>query len=231
MTLVEFGDSSAALPQAVLFDMDGTLIDSEGLWNRAETEAVAELGGQWSETDHQRNIGASAEAVAGYIADLTSTRLAYSEITSRLHAVFVRLLAEGTEPRTGASELVAQVAVSSVPSALVTSTERALLEKAIASIGIDRFDVTLAGDEVRENKPHPEPYRAAARILGADPGRCVAFEDSPVGIASALAAGCATVAVTTRALVEPVPGLTFVDDLTGIDMAWLGHLVSERDGA
>ncbi|TQN31826.1 HAD superfamily hydrolase (TIGR01509 family) [Haloactinospora alba] len=231
MTPVEFGDSPAALPQAVLFDMDGTLIDSEGLWHRAEAEAVAELGGQWSEVDHQRNIGGAAEAVAAYIADLTGTRLSHSEITGRLHAVFVRLLAEGTDPRTGASELVALVAASPVPSALVTSTERALLEKAITSIGIDRFDVTLAGDEVRENKPHPEPYRAAARALGADPARCVAFEDSPVGVASALAAGCATVAVATQADLDPAPGLTLVDDLTGIDMAWLARLVSERNEA
>ncbi|WP_067972650.1 HAD family hydrolase [Nocardiopsis trehalosi] len=224
------GTAPSTVPQAVLFDMDGTLIDSEGLWNTAEEEVVASLGGVWTEQDHRLNIGGSAEQVARYVIELTGTDLPPAGVTALMQDAFARLLADGAETRPGAKELVALVARSAVPSALVTSTERRLVDRAIGAIGIRQFDVTVAGDEVARNKPHPEPYLKAARLLGVDPTRCVAFEDSTVGVASALAAGCVTVAVPDHAEVPPADGLTVLSSLEGVDLAWLADLVAAARG-
>ncbi|MFC3995890.1 HAD family hydrolase [Nocardiopsis sediminis] len=221
--------NGAAL-QGVLFDMDGTLIDSEGLWGAAEAETVAALGGVWTQEDHRRCIGGAAEPVARYIIELTGSDLEPAQVTARLHEAYARRLAAGPGTRPGAKELVARVARSAVPSALVTSTERVLIEATIGAIGVAEFDTTVAGDEVAHNKPHPEPYLKAARELGVDPALCVAFEDSAVGAASALAAGCVTVAVPAGPPVPPAEGLTIVDSLEGIDLDWLERLVAGARG-
>ncbi|MUL43392.1 HAD family phosphatase [Streptomonospora sp. PA3] len=212
--------------QAVLFDMDGTLIDSGDLWGRAESAAAASLGGEWTEEDHRRNIGCAAVPVARYMIERAGVRADAHEIAGRLQAEFGRLLAGGAEPRPGAKELVARVAGSSVACALVTSTRRSLVEPAIGAIGVDSFDVSVAGDEVEATKPDPAPYLKAARLLGADPARCAAFEDSAVGVASALAAGCATVAVGDRGAFTPGGRLRVLESLEGVDLAWIEGLVA-----
>ncbi|MDT0303894.1 HAD family hydrolase [Streptomonospora wellingtoniae] len=212
--------------QAVLFDMDGTLIDSEHLWGRAESATAASLGGEWTAQDHRRSIGGAAVPVARYMIERAGARAGAHDVADRLQAEFARLLAGGAEPRPGAKELVARVAASGVPSALVTSTERALVDSAIGAIGVDSFDVSVAGDEVAANKPDPAPYLTAARMLGAEPARCVAFEDSEVGVASALAAGCATVAVVDQVAFTPGGRLHVLESLAGVDLDWVGSLVA-----
>ncbi|ASU83755.1 HAD family phosphatase [Nocardiopsis gilva YIM 90087] len=214
--------------QAVLFDMDGTLIDSEGLWGEAERSVVAGLGGVWTEEDHERNVGGATAAVARYIIDLTGAEVSETEVGLRLYEEFGRLLADGAELRPGAKELVRLVAASDLPVALVTSTERRLVERAIGGIGLSSFDLSVAGDEVDHNKPHPDPYLKAAGLLGVDPRRCVAFEDSVVGVASARAAGCVTVAVPNHVEIAPADGLTVIDSLVGLDLEGLHGLA---DGA
>ncbi|MDA0566683.1 HAD family phosphatase [Streptomonospora sp. S1-112] len=214
--------------QAVLFDMDGTLIDSEGLWGRAESATVADLGGVWTHEDHRRNIGGASGQVARYILDLTGADAAPEEVAARMQAEFARALDDGADLRPGAKELVALVAASPLPSALVTSTRRALVERAIDAIGLDSFDVSVAGDEVEANKPDPAPYLKAARLLGVDPRACVAFEDSAVGVASAMAAGCVTVAVPDQVELPSAPGLVVRDSLVGIELDWLDSLVSAK---
>jgi len=221
---------SAPLPEAVLFDMDGTLVDSEGMWAEAEAEVVAGLGGVWGEEDHRRNVGGAAEQVGRYIAELTGSELSPREIISRMQEAFGRRLAEGAPARPGAKELVTAVAAAGVPSALVTSTERMLVETAIGAIGLENFDLSVAGDEVERNKPDPCPYLKAARLLGVDPARCVAFEDSPTGVASALAAGCLTVAVPMMVPLEPADGLILLDTLDGVDLDWVRTAAAEHLG-
>lgn len=215
--------------QAVLLDMDGTLIESEHLWGEAEADLVAELGGVWTEEDHQRNVGNAAEPVGRYIIDLTGAHhLTPREVADRLYARFRARLAGGADLRPGAKELVTLLSESGVPVVLVTSTERTLVQAAIGGIGLDNFDDSVAGDEVEANKPHPDPYLRAARRLGVDPARCVAFEDSVVGVTSAADAGCVTVAVPNHVHIPPREGVVFRDSLVGVDLDWLESLVADR---
>ncbi|GAB3722205.1 HAD family hydrolase [Nocardiopsis oceani] len=218
--------------QAVLLDMDGTLIESEHLWGEAEAELVAELGGEWTADDHQANVGSAAEPVGRYIIELTGAdHLTPREVADRLYARFLRKLEGGAEVRPGAKELVSMLSGAGVPVALVTSTERELVETAIAGIGLASFVDSVAGDEVAANKPDPDPYVRAARRLGVDPERCVAVEDSVVGVASAADAGCVTIAVPNHVEIPPREGVVFRDSLVGVDLDWLESLVAERSGA
>ncbi len=215
--------------QAVLLDMDGTLIESEHLWGESEAELVAELGGVWTEEDHTRNVGNAAEPVGRYIIDLTGAdHLTPREVADRLYARFRVKLAGGAQLRPGAKELVTMLSETGVPVALVTSTERPLVQAAIGGIGLDNFDDSVAGDEVAANKPDPDPYLRAARRLGVDPARCVAFEDSVVGVTSAAEAGCLTVAVPNHVEIPSREGVVFRDSLVGVDLDWLESLVADR---
>lgn len=214
--------------QAVLLDMDGTLIESKHLWNEAEAELVADLGGVWTEEDHIKNVGNAAEPVGRYIIGLTGVDLTPRQVADRLYARFMSKLKAGTELRPGAKELVTLLSESGVPVSLVTSTERELVATAIGGIGLESFDDSVAGDEVAANKPHPDPYLEAARRLGVDPRRCVAVEDSVVGVTSAADAGCATVAIPNHVEIPPREGVVFRESLVGIDLDWLESLVADR---
>ncbi|WP_157091115.1 HAD family hydrolase [Nocardiopsis listeri] len=214
--------------QAVLLDMDGTLIESEHLWNESEAELVAELGGVWTERDHLANVGNAATPVGRYIVELTGADLTPRQVADRLYDRFRAKLEQGAELRPGAKELVTMLSEAGVPVALVTSTERELVATAIGGIGLESFDDSVAGDEVEANKPHPDPYLRAARRLGVDPRRCVAVEDSVVGVTSAADAGCATVAIPNHIEVPPREGVVFRDSLVGVDLDWLESLVADR---
>ncbi|GAB3213502.1 HAD family hydrolase [Marinactinospora thermotolerans] len=216
--------------QAVLFDMDGTLVDTEGMWGDTEAEVTEALGGTWTDHDHRSNVGRAAGAVAGYIIDLTGTTVGPDRVVAMMYEAMRRRVEQGAQLRPGAAELVADVAAAGIPAGLVTSTHRGLAETVLEQIGAAYFDVVVAGDEVAHNKPHPEPYLKAARLLGVDPTRCVAVEDSPTGVASAQAAGCVTVAVPHKVPLEPAPGRTVIPSLEGVDAAWLRGLVEQPRG-
>ncbi len=216
--------SDPQLPQAVLFDMDGTLVDTEPMWVATEAEVAASFGHTWTAEDQRYCLGASATTVAAYIAERTGTRTPQGEIIDMMYAAVARRMAEGPALRPGAKELLAELDALGVPMALVTSTYRSLLGAALGGIGDHYFTVTVAGDEVAHTKPHPEPYLKAARLLGADPRRCVAVEDSPTGAASAQAAGCTVVAVPHAAPVPEAERRYVISSLEEIDAAWLGRV-------
>jgi HAD superfamily hydrolase (TIGR01509 family) len=128
--------------------------------------------------------------------------------------------------RPGAASALAAVRASGVPTALVTSTERGLTEIALDTIGRSMFDVTVCGDEVDGlNKPLPEPYLKAARLLGVEPAACVAIEDSPTGTAAAVAAGCTVLVVPCEVPVEPGERRVFRESLEGVDLAFLSGIL------
>src|SRR5579859_1423647 len=212
------GDSGGSSPRAstVLFDMDGLLIDSEPLWLEVETIVMARLGTEWTEADQAQLIGGSLERSVRYMLG-RAARPAPPEVVGEwlMSGITERVRRAGVPVQPGARELMAEVEAAGLPHALVTSSERRFMEEVLASTGL-RFDALVCADDVSVTKPDPEPYLLAAKLLGADPARCVALEDSPNGVASAQAAGCQVIAVPSLVPIEPGPGRTVVGSLADL---------------
>lgn len=214
---------------AVLWDMDGTLVDSEKLWDVALYECAEWLGGSLTTEQRLTLVGSNMDATASYLLTVTghdATPAAVADTGTWIRERTATLFADELPWRPGAREALAAVKHAGVPSALVTSTERALTELALDTIGRGFFAVTVCGDEVDgRNKPLPEPYLRAARLLGTDPSRCVAVEDSPPGAESAAAAGCTVLVVPNDVAVPDGPRRVFRSSLTGVDADTLRALV------
>jgi HAD superfamily hydrolase (TIGR01509 family) len=212
--------------QAVLFDMDGTLLDSEKVWDVALDDLATWLGGDLSPAARARMVGSSlGRSVAILHADLgieadPETSGAY--LIERTAELFRTDLVW----KPGAEELLHAVHAAGVPAALVTSTHRRLTEIALDTLGRQYFAASVCGDEVARPKPHPDPYLRGAELLGVLPQRSVAIEDSPLGITSAEAAGCAVLAVPSEVPIEPAPTRTLRSSLVGLTVADLEALVS-----
>jgi len=203
---------------AGLFDLDGLLVDSEPAWTVAERSAFEYLGGTWGPATKAACVGLRLNEMAAVLVRLAGSPAPVSEVAARLDAHVAELFARGLPLRPGALSLLDELAAAAVPLALVTSTRRGLVDVALRSIGAGRFAVLVTGGDVARPKPDPEPYRLAAARLGVEPARCVVFEDSPAGIASGLAAGCAVVAVPNSVPVEPEPDVTVVPSLAAVDV-------------
>jgi HAD superfamily hydrolase (TIGR01509 family) len=199
---------------AVLFDMDGLLIDSEPLWLAAETDVMARLGGHpWTPADQQELLGGSLEKTVGYLR-AKATRPQPPDVIADwlMSGVEDRVRTHGVPLQPGAAKLLAAVKAAGLPHALVTSSERSFMDAVLFSTGM-RFDLTVCADDVTHTKPDPEPYLRAAKLLGVEPARCSALEDSPNGVASATAAGCRVFAVPSLLPIGPAPGRTVVGSL------------------
>jgi HAD superfamily hydrolase (TIGR01509 family) len=199
---------------AVLFDMDGLLIDSEPLWLVAEAEVMARLGGSpWTQRDQQELLGGSLEKTVRYLR-AKATREVAPEVVARwlMSGIEDRVRTHGVPLQPGAAALLAAVKAAGLPHALVTSSERGFMDAVLASTGLS-FDLTVCADDVIHTKPDPEPYLRAAKLLGVSPARCSALEDSPNGVASAEAAGCQVFAVPSLLPIPPGPGRTVVGSL------------------
>ena len=206
---------------AVLFDMDGLLIDSEPVWYEVESEVVTRLGGTWSHEHQAACIGGTLDASCRYILDVTGASVSVDELTAMLLAGMVEHFHAGLPLHAGALELVDAVRARGVLTALVSSSYRVLVDAALDRIGADRFDTCVVGDEISRGKPHPEPYLTACQKLSVVPARCVAIEDAVTGVQSAEAAGCVVVAVPSVAPIEAMPRRPVLSSLTDIDVDWL----------
>jgi HAD superfamily hydrolase (TIGR01509 family) len=218
--------------EAVLFDMDGTLVDSEKVWDVGLRELARRYGGELSAPARTRMIGTSmAESMDILHADIDQPwRDPYTSVTW-LEARVRDLFASGLVWRPGARELLAEVRAAGIPSALVTATRRHLVEVALTTIGADNFDVVVCGDDVAQTKPHPEPYLTAAARLGVPPERCIAIEDSPTGVTSARRAGCVVVAVPCEVALTDPAGVIMVDSLELLDVPTLRGFVADQAAA
>ena len=211
---------------AVLFDMDGLLVDTEPLWLETETEVMARLGAPWTPEDQQALLGGSMARTVGYLL-ARATRPAPPETVERwmMDGVLARVRAGRVVVRPGVRELLAEVAEAGVPYALVTSSQRAFAEAVLGATGIT-FPLTVCAEDVTTGKPDPEPYLLAAKLLDADPVRCVALEDSPNGVASATAAGCRVLAVPSLVPIPPAPGRVVVASLAGVSLGDLRRIAA-----
>ena len=224
--------------EAVLFDMDGLLVDTEPLWLETETAVMARLGATWTEADQQQLLGGSMDRTVSYLLqravppggdDLredpvpASAELPSAETVERwmTEGMLERVAAGRVIVRPGARELLGEVAEAGIAHALVTSSQRPFTEAVLASTGM-RFPVVVTGDDVTAHKPDPQPYLLAARLLGVAPGSCVALEDSPNGVASAAAAGCLVIAVPSLLPIQPAPGRVIVQSLSEVNLKGLG---------
>jgi HAD superfamily hydrolase (TIGR01509 family) len=221
---------------AVLWDMDGLLVDTEPLWTRAEHDVAAHYGSTFTPAAKAAIVGTRLDTAVplllehfGVPATPEEVERAGRLLLSRVVALF---LAEPLPLQPGAARLLADLADAGVPCALVSSSFRVLVD-AVLSTGAGPFATTLAGDEVARAKPDPEPYLTAAARLGADPARCVVLEDSPTGVASGTAAGCAVVAVPSVAgvAVDPAPRRRVVSSLVDVSVADLAALAVSPCGA
>ena len=190
------------MPAAVLWDMDGTIVDTEEYW----TQAAEEIVRMWVPGAHPDFAtalvgmslpgGAAVLQKAGVPLDIDEIVQAWMQL------VIDKVASGGIAWRPGARELLAHLAEASVPLALVTMSFQPFTELVLAALPAQTFAAVVTGDLVEHGKPHPEPYLLAARLLGVEPGDCVAIEDSPIGLASARAAGVWTVGVPCHVELE-----------------------------
>ncbi|WP_436499381.1 HAD family hydrolase [Actinokineospora sp. HUAS TT18] len=224
------GDLVNNLPAAVLWDLDGTLLDSEKLWDLPLYELAERLGGSLSPETRRAMVGTNVPTTMDLLfgeVGISPTPAQVEESVAYIDARMIELFATKAVFRPGAEEALRAVRASGVPTALVTSTERALAEVALDTVGREFFDVTVCGDEVDGlNKPLPEPYLKAARLLGVDPERCLAIEDSPTGVAAGVAAGCVVLVVPCDVPVPEGERRVFRDSLVGIDGDLLATLIA-----
>jgi HAD superfamily hydrolase (TIGR01509 family) len=211
-----------------MFDMDGLLVDTEPLWFEVETDVMTRLGGAWSPADQAELIGGSLERSLDYLMARSGRPVRRETVARWMVGGMVELL--GRRPVAalpGALALLAEVAAAGIPHALVTSSERVIMEAVLRQLDVT-FPVTVCGEDVAATKPDPEPYLLAAARLGADPRRCAVLEDSPNGVASAEAAGCLTVAVPNQVPIPAADGRVVVASLTELSLAALHGLAAAR---
>lgn len=206
----------------VLWDMDGTLLDSEKLWDIAVYELAEHLGGTMTKELRHSLIGSSGpNALLSMFAalDIEPVAHAIADAGHWLEARVTELFTQGIPWRPGAKDALAMVRAAGLPMGLVTNTKRSLTEYGLDTLGREYFDVSVCADEVDHGKPQPDVYLRGAELLGLAPAQCLAIEDSPTGALAAEAAGCSVLIVPCEIPVPDGPGRVFRDTLLGVTVA------------
>ncbi|WBO67369.1 HAD family hydrolase [Streptomyces camelliae] len=212
--------------QAVLLDMDGTLVDTEGFWWDVEVEVFAALGHTLDESWRHVVVGGPMTRSAGFLIEATGADVTLAELTTLLNEGFEDRIGRALPLMPGAARLLAELHEQAVPTALVSASHRRIIDRVLGMLGPQYFALSIAGDEVSRTKPYPDPYLLAAAGLGADPARCAVVEDTTTGVAAAEAAGCRVVAVPSVAPIAPAAGRTVVTSLEEVDLAFLRGLMA-----
>lgn len=219
---------TSRFPAAVLWDMDGTLVDTEPYWMAAEGPLVASFGGTWTHEQALGLVGLGLEDSARILQG-AGVRMQVHEIIDHLtDRVSGQLRVDGTPFRPGARELLAGLREAGIKTGLVTMSMRRMAETVVSSIPFEAFDVVIAGDEASRPKPFPDPYLQASEALGFDIAETIAIEDSPNGLRSAVASGAVALGVP---LMVPLDGLgahALWDSLAGRSVADLVSLYSRH---
>ncbi|AXL87755.1 hydrolase [Streptomyces sp. CB09001] len=212
--------------QAVLLDMDGTLVDTEGFWWDVEVEVFASLGHTLDDSWRHVVVGGPMTRSAGFLIEATGADITLAELSVLLNDGFEQRIGRDLPLMPGAARLLAELSAHEIPTALVSASHRRIIDRVLTSLGPQHFALTVAGDEVPRTKPHPDPYLAAAAGLGADPARCAVVEDTATGVAAAESAGCHVVAVPSVAPITAAVRRTVVTSLEEVDLTFLRGLMT-----
>lgn len=219
------GKEQRAPLQAVLFDMDGTVADTEPLWFEAESSYVSQFQKTWRPEDSTELVGGSARTTTLKLAEVTGSAESHEEIFGYLVKFMIDAISSGhAQLRPGISELFADLKAEGIPIALVTSSVRPMVDAFLSTVPKGTFDAVVTANDVENHKPDPEPYLRAADMLGVDPGGCVVLEDSPSGIGSGLAAGARVVAIPCMVPLPAQDRLSRVWSAADLDSALLEEI-------
>ena len=211
--------------RAVLWDMDGTLVDTEPYWIETEFELAEKYGGTWSREHALNLVGNDLIESGRYIREHMGIDVEPSQIVEELLDGVVARVERQVPWQPGAVELLAELLAQDVPCALVTMSYKRFVAPILEQLPEGTFTEVVTGDTVTFGKPHPEPYLKAAALLGVAPEDCLAIEDSNTGVRSAVAAGCMVLVVPNHVPVLEGEGRVFADTLTGMTVAELSDLV------
>jgi HAD superfamily hydrolase (TIGR01509 family) len=214
----------SSLPAAVLWDMDGTLIDSEPYWLASESAFAAAHDSNWGHDDGLGVIGMSLYESSKLLKARVGSSLEPQQIIDEITDGVLQQLEQAIPWRPGARELLKLLKDNNVRTALVTGSMHRMAEKVADQIGFEAFDVIVGGDDVVKGKPHPESYLTAAMMLGVDPTDCVAFEDSLTGITAAEAAGTKAVGIPHIVDIPMSEGRILWPTLEGVTLTKLRDL-------
>ncbi len=233
MSVDAVGAPPSPAPRAVLWDMDGTLVDTEPYWFSAERDLVEGFGGTWPEHHAKAIVGLDLMDAAAYIQEHAGVPLGRREIVDRMLDGVIARLARRIPWRPGARELLADLNAAGVPCALVTMSWRRFVDPIIAALPDHTFTAVITGDIVPEGegKPHPTPYVMGAEECGFAPEECLAIEDSPTGVASARAAGCPVLGIPNVRSIREGPGVTVMPSLEGLGVDDLPAVVTAARSA
>ncbi|HCB04474.1 MAG TPA: hydrolase [Nocardioides bacterium] len=210
--------------QAVLWDMDGTLVDTEPYWIECEFALAAKYGGEWTDADAMQMVGNNLVDSGRYMKHRWGVELSPEEIVDELLDGVVAMVQSDVPWRPGATELLSALTGAGVRCGLVTMSYERFVAPILSQLPPETFRVVVTGDQVEFGKPHPEPYLTAAAALGVRPEDCVAIEDSNTGAKSAEAAGCTVLVVENHVPVLDGPRRVFRDTLAGLTVEELAAL-------
>jgi HAD superfamily hydrolase (TIGR01509 family) len=206
------------LPAAVLWDMDGTLVDTEPYWIDTEFEIAERHGGTWSEAHALNLVGNDLLESGRYIREHMGIDVSPEQIVEELLDGVVARVEQSVPWRPGAVELLASLVDGGTPCGLVTMSYERFVAPILSQLPAETFRVIVTGDKVEFGKPHPEPYLTAAAALGVAPTDCLAIEDSNTGARSAESAGCLVLVVENHVPVLATGRRVFRDSLDGVDV-------------
>ena len=210
--------------KAVLWDLDGTLVDTEPYWIATEFALAEEYGAPWSHEHALELVGNDLVESGHYIREVMGLEMSAEDVVEYLLDGVVTHVEQAVPWRPGAVELLAALRAAEIPCGLVTMSYQRFVAPILAGLPPETFRVIVTGDQVERGKPHPEPYLTAAAALGFAPGECVAIEDSNTGATSAETAGCPVLVVENHVDVTPGPRRTFAASLADVTVESLVQL-------
>ena len=216
---------------AILFDMDGTLIDSEPLWLKAEIEVMAEVGCHWDEQDQINCLGGPAERTERYMQERSQNIKPYGYFINRLHEVMRARITNELDLIPNALSLLKECKDAGIKTALVTASSRELMTIVLKRFPIGTFDVVVSGDDVEKSKPDPAPYLLAAKQLSVDISKCLVLEDSLTGVQSGLSSGAKVIGIPHLVQMSDHPNLRVISSLDEITLSdilgWYPYLANK----